>query len=158
MAKNYFFGENGYYQEKKAGIYLYADQNIKKAYIIVWPGNLTYKYSTIDEPINNLLLTLVRFGFSLSSNCILCLTDKEVEDFDPDGYKIFESEEETGYKLTRYTVKDKEKIEFRLDEEKLLDTRKIFNDKIIKDLKIKNNYIFSKEKLQDKISKKPKNK
>ena len=106
-------------------------QNIKKAYIIVWPGNLTYKYSTIEEPNNNLLLTLDRFGFSLSSNCILCLNANEIEDFDPEGYKMFENEEETGYKATRYNIKENEKIELRLGEEKLLESEEILIIKLL---------------------------
>ena len=103
-----------------------------------------------------MLLTLVRFGFSLSSNCILCLSDKEIEGFDPDGYKIFEREEETGFKATRYTYKENEKIEFKLDEKQIseIDTKEIFNKKIIKDLKFKQNNILSIEKVLDEITRK----
>ena len=54
------------------------------AYIIIWPGKISYKYSNINE-INEsnkkLLLTLIRYGFSLSSNSILCLSKNEIENF-----------------------------------------------------------------------------
>ena len=150
--RDYFFQKNERdyaFQEKKAGIYLLVDSNTKSAYMIVWPGNLSYKYSKIDEPNNDLLLTLVRFGFSLSSNSILCLSEEEINSFDPEGYKIFESGNETGYEATRFVpIISDGKIEFRILGENNFDSKQIFNKKIINDIKIKQNYFLSNEKYE----------
>ena len=164
LPKVYFFNEgnnniqNDYFIEKKEGIYLYikTDKKQKEAYIIVWPGNLIYKYYKINEPNNSLLLTLVRFGFSLSSNSILCLSDEEINNFDYNGYQIFINEEEAGFKATTHTYDfndEKKDIEFKLENETLMNLDEIFNKKIINNLKLKSNCLFCEESFKDDLNK-----
>ena len=126
LAKSYFFeGEKkeqgDFFLEKKTGIYLYINRNTKLAYIIIWPGNISYKYSRMDEPNDNLLLTLVRFGFSLSSNSILCLSDKEIDNFEPKGYENLENSEKQSGGFASYQLNINEKRFFSLEKEKYVD-------------------------------------
>ena len=164
LPKLYFFNEgnnniqNDYFLEKKGGIYLYIKKEKKKreAYTIVWPGNLIYKYYKIDEPNNSLLLTLVRFGFSLSSNSILCLSDEEINKFDYNGYQIFINEEEAGFKATTHTYEfneEKKDIEFKLENETLMNLDEIFNKKIINNFKLRSNCLFCEESFKDDLKK-----
>ena len=74
----------------KAGIYLCINIDKNIGYFIIWPGNFNYKYHRIAEPNDNILLTLIRYGFSISTNSILCFTKSELEKFDFNGYKIFQ--------------------------------------------------------------------
>jgi hypothetical protein len=63
--------------ENKTGIYLCINIIKNIGYLIIWPGKLSYQYSNVNETNNSMLLTLIRYGFYLSSNSILCLTEKE---------------------------------------------------------------------------------
>jgi len=74
--------------ENNGGIYFCININKYIGYLIIWPGKLKYIYSKIDEPNNNILLTLISYGFYLSSNSILCLTDNEINNFDFHGFEI----------------------------------------------------------------------
>ena len=76
--------------KKKAGIYLCLNIIKNIGFLIIWPGNCKYQYSKINEPNSNILLTLIRYGFSISTNSILCLSNNEIEKFEFDGYKNFQ--------------------------------------------------------------------
>lgn len=157
---NKFFEEKNinnsreYFLEKsdKAGIYLCIEPKGKLAYFIVWPGEESYNYSKIDEPNNNLLLTLVRIGFFLSNNSILCFTDKEMKEINSVGDKIFGAEEEKGLTAKRYKLSKTEK-EFKLENEYILNKIDNFKNIIINKFFIKENYIlFYETKIDDVIS------
>ena len=75
---------------EKTGIYLCLNIDKKIVYLIIWPGKFSYHYDKITEPNDNILLTLVCYGFYISSNSILCFTKEELEKFDINGYKIFQ--------------------------------------------------------------------
>ena len=130
-----FFIENGinnaisYFKhaevKDKAGIYLCINKESLNALLILWPGNLDYQYTKIDEPNDNILLTLIRYGFTISSNSILCFTKDEIKKFNFDGYKIFEDVDTKAFDVERSkiiinTIKQKiftigEKKEIKLD-------------------------------------------
>jgi hypothetical protein len=90
--------------KNKAGIYLCINKKTKNCLLIVWPGKLNYKYSTIEEPNNNLLLTLIRYGFSVSPNSILCFTDDEIKNINFEGYEIFKEIDSSGFQAERSKV------------------------------------------------------
>ena len=106
-----FFQEKGinnaisYFEQKekdnKAGIYLCINKETLYAFLIVWPGELDYKYSKIDEPKDNILLTLIRYGFSITSNSLLCFTNKEIKDFNFEGFEIFRDIDSTEFEAER---------------------------------------------------------
>jgi len=133
-----YFSKNNE-KKKRAGIYLCINMNTKIGYLIIWPGNLEYQYSKIDEPNDNILLTLIRYGFSLSSNSIICLTKNEIDTFNFNGAKIFEEEWTFGYGIERRKIvinEINEKI-FNLSEkfvvkglDEILNNKKIINGKI----------------------------
>jgi hypothetical protein len=83
-----YMEENDYLE--KAGIYFCLNIDKKIGYFIIWPGNFSYHYNKITEPNDNILLTLIRYGFYISSNSILCFTKEELEKFDENGYEIFQ--------------------------------------------------------------------
>ena len=130
-------------EEKQAGIYLCIEKTDKIAYLIIWPGQYKYKYSNKEEPNNNLLVTLIRNGFSISNNSILSLSDKEIKDFDYNDYEIFRKNK--GYEAKRgkgkKTDNDFKKI-FRIENEKALkDGISKISDKIFVQSNIKQNYL-----------------
>ena len=53
------------------GIYLLINEKKTFAYILIWPGKMKYFYKRIEEPKRDLLLSLVRMGFSISDNNII---------------------------------------------------------------------------------------
>ena len=150
-AFDYFYQKKE--NERKSGIYLCINMQIKICFLIIWPGDFSYEYSNIDEPNDNILLTLIRYGFSLSSNSILCLTKNEIDDFDFDGYKIFENKDSAGFETERYKYKvDENNIKsFGLGEKKSLIKRlneeDCFNKKITNP-KINHNCLLINEKKQ----------
>lgn len=145
----FYFFKNNYIKEafdffsekkKETGIYLCININKKIGYLIIWPGNLEYQYSKLDEPNDNILLTLIRYGFSLSSNSIICLCSYEINKFDFKGYEIFEDIGTSGYDTERRKIVInviKEKI-FKLGDKlmivdglkDILNSKKIINGKI----------------------------
>ena len=141
--------------KKKAGIYLCIKIEKKIAFLFVWPGNLTYQYSRIDEPNDNLLLTLIRYGFSLSCNSIICLNKIEIENFDFNGYEIFEEKGECGYDIERNKIVIniiKEKS-FELGKKDILNEGlKELNIKKIINIKINQNCLLLYEEKDDTIN------
>ena len=133
-----YFNKN-YVNKKAAGIYLCININTKIGYVIIWPGNLEYQYSQIDEPNDNILLTLIRYGFYLSSNSIICLTKNEIDTFNFNGAEIFEEAWTSGYGTERRKIvinEINEKI-FNLSDkllikglDEILNHKKIINGKI----------------------------
>ena len=73
----------------KSGIFLLINKDNNLAYIIIWPGNLNYMYKKLDEPQKSLLLSLVRNGFTLSNNNVICLSKKQHNEFDFQSIKEF---------------------------------------------------------------------
>ena len=63
------------------GIYLLINEKKNFAYVLIWPGKMKYFYRRLEEPKKDLLLSLVRMGFSLSDNNIICLTEKQDKEF-----------------------------------------------------------------------------
>ena len=66
----------------KSGIFLLIKEDKSFAYIVIWPGKMTYQYQKLDEPQKDLLLSLVRIGLSLSDNSVICLTKIQQNEFD----------------------------------------------------------------------------
>ena len=140
-----FFEENNiknaleyfYIKEKLAGIYLCIEKIDKIAYLIVWPGQYEFKYSNIEEPNTNLLLTLVRYGFSFTNNSILCLSDDEINNFKYDDYTIFiKNEGLTSYHDKIRNIDNNFKKIFKLEKE---NTLKEGMDKLRNKIMIKSN-------------------
>ena len=150
-ALDYFYNQK-IKDEKKAGIYLCINRQKKIGFLIIWPGELSYQYSNIDEPNDNILLTLILHGFELSSNSILCLIKNEIDNFDYNGYKLFE---EKNYDIERgkYNFEEIKTKSFELGSKKLLYEGiegNIMNTKII-DLKINHNCILTFEEKAERI-------
>ena len=142
-AIEYFYRKNEN-EEKKAGIYLCIEKIDEIAYLIIWPTKDGYQYKSIEEPNNNLLSTLVRYGFIFSSNSILCLTDDEIKNFDYNDYSIFKKNKGLEAHHGKGTKNDKDfnKI-FRVENEKTLEIYidKEDNKKIMMQSNIKQNYL-----------------
>ena len=75
-----------------SGIFLLIKEDKSFAYIVIWPGKMSYFYTKFDEPQKDLLLSLVRIGFSLSDNNVICLTEKQQNEFDFQSIKEFNYE------------------------------------------------------------------
>ena len=88
MNKSLDFFKN---KANSSGIYLLIKEDKSFAYIVIWPGKMTYLYRRMDEPQKDLLLSLVRTGFTLSNNNIISLTEKEQNEFDFQATKYFNS-------------------------------------------------------------------
>ena len=138
----------------KAGIYLCFNEDENIGYLIIWPGKFSYDYSEITEPNDNVLLTLVRYGFSISSNSILCFTKEELETIDFEGYDIFEDNGEA-LQIERREVEINEIKEktFKIGEKQFLTEglNDIFKNKKIVDSKINQNCVFFYEDQVDNI-------
>ena len=99
-----------------SGIILSIKEDRSFAYIIVWPGKMSYIYKQLDEPQKGLLLSLVRIGFSLSDNSVICLSEQQINEFD---YKaIKELNNLNAYKLTVGEVKFNDNNDFLKIEDK----------------------------------------
>ena len=138
--------------QDKQGIYLYINLSKKIAYIIIYPGKFGYEYSRISEPNDKILLTLIRYGFSLSSNSILCLSKEEAEKFDAEGYNIFTDNNDDAFEPERNRLEINRNIRkiFKIGEAKSLteDLVKLQNKEII-ELKLNNHNLLVKEELRN---------
>ena len=132
-----FFSDNGinsaitYFQQKerinKAGIYLCINKRTNKeeslyAFLIIWPGELDYKYNKIDKPNDNLLLTLIRYGFYITSNSILCFTNDEIKELNMEGYEIFKEVNSIAYEAERskILINDNKQKSFEIGKKKVI--------------------------------------
>ena len=156
MKNNNFFDEFNTYMETsrnkdKQGIYLCLDTKKKIAYIIIYPGKFSYKYSKISEPNDRILLTLIRYGFSISSNSILCLTNEEINTFNIEGYKIFKDKKETDFRTERSRLERNEAVEkiFKIIKANVLEDSNKFQNKEIIELRLNNNNLLVSEELKD---------
>ena len=84
-----FFKNN---KDDKGGIYLLIKEDKSFGYILIWPGKMSYLYRKMDEPQKSLLLSLIRTGFSLSDNNIICFSEKQKSEFDFQAINRFNSE------------------------------------------------------------------
>lgn len=138
--------------QDKQGIYLYINLSKKFAYIIIYPGKFGYEYSRISEPNDKILLTLIRYGFSLSSNSILCLSKEEAEKFKAEGYNIFTDNDDDAFEPERNRLEINRNIKkiFKIGETKSLteDLVKLQNKEII-ELKLNNHNLLVKEELRN---------
>ena len=126
-----------------SGIILSIKEDRSFAYIIVWPGKMSYNYKQKDEPQKGLLLSLVRIGFSLSDNSVICLSEQQINEFD------FEAIEKlnklNAYKLTVGEVKfnDNNKEFCKIEDKNIdieFDSNELGGD--IKDIKVNGSSIF----------------
>ena len=145
--------------KNSSGIYLLINEEKSFAYIVIWPGKMTYFYRKMDEPQKDLLLSLVRTGFSLSDNNVICLTEKQQIEFDFQAIKYFNSD--GAYKSTVGEVIFKEeKTLFELGENFSVLFKKDEIEGEIKNINLNNSSVFihvlTKEKINyeefDKIS------
>ena len=140
---------------EKSGIYLCINKATKIAYLIIWPGKKSYEYSKIDEPNDSILLTLIRYGFYLSRNSILCLSNNEIEEFNYNGYEIFQDPESSAFLTERNQVLVNENINkiFKIEETNhfIEGLKDILKEKKIVDAKINQNCILLSEELKDAI-------
>ena len=139
----------------KAGIYLCLNTDKNIGYLIIWPGKFSYYYRKITEPNDNILLTLIRYGFSISSNSILCFGREELEKFDFNGYEIFQDNDSAVLLPERSKIeinKNKEKT-FKIGEKQFLTEglNDIIKNKNIVDSKINQNCVFFYEHQDDNI-------
>ena len=140
----------------KAGIYLTININKNIGYFIIWPGEFSYQYNRIDEPSDNMLLTLVRYGFSLSPNPIICLTIDEIQNFDFKGYNIFQGNKTSAFASQKnkiYINENKEKT-FKIESKRNLDENlkdKLKNKKITQ-IKINLNCLLFYEEIEDRVN------
>ena len=130
-----YFNENKEIK-KKPGIYLCVNIQKKVGYLIIWPGNLSYQYSDIEEPNDTILLTLIRYGFSLSPNSIICLCKNEIDNFNFKGYDIFEDIGSSGFdtERSRIVIKVIKEKTFKLGKKEILMgslKEELYNKKII---------------------------
>jgi hypothetical protein len=127
--------------EDNVGIYLGI--NKKYAYLIIWPGKNNYEGK--EDLDQKLILTLIRYGFYLSSNSILCFTKSEIKDFNPIGYKIFEKEDKKATtRRARFINKKITEEKFEIKERKELDFNEIKEKSefgMIKSIKVNQNYL-----------------
>ena len=123
-----------------SGIYLLIKEDKSFAYILIWPGEMKYFYRKLEEPQKNLLLSLVRMGFSLSDNIIICLSEKQKNEFDFQAISVFNSGDI--YKATEGTIKSANSDDyFKLGED--LEIKNELNlDGKIKDFKLNNSSLF----------------
>jgi len=140
---------------EKSGIYLCLNKTKKIAYLIIWPGKKSYEYSKIDEPNDSILLTLIRYGFYLSRNSILCLSNNEIEEFNYNGYEIFQDPESSAFLTERSQVVINENLNkvFKIGEANhfIEGLKDVLKDKKIIDAKINQNCILLFEELKDAI-------
>ena len=94
-----------YFKDEKigSGVVLVIKEDKSFAYIIIWPGKMSYLYKEYDEPQKSLLLTLLRIGFSLSNDYIFCLSKEQRNEFDFQG--INELYNANAFKITIGEVK-----------------------------------------------------
>ena len=74
----------------KEGIYLCINITKGIAYVLIWPGEHKFKNNLSNS---NILLTLIRYGFSITVNSILCMSENEINKFNRDQYEYFNDEE-----------------------------------------------------------------
>jgi len=146
--------------EKKACICLCINLSKKLSYLIIWPGKYNYQYSRIEEPNDGILLTLVRYGFSISSNSIVCLSEEEIDNFDFNGYNIFQDNEESAYETETnvFEIKENNEKKFKIEEKQnITETiKEKFKNKRITDVKINQNCLLFYEEVGDRINLAPK--
>jgi len=146
--------------EKKACICLCINLSKKLSYLIIWPGKYNYQYSRIEEPNDGILLTLVRYGFSISSNSIVCLSEEEIDNFDFNGYNIFQDNEESAYETETnvFEIKENNEKKFKIEEKQnLTETiKEKFKNKRITDVKINQNCLLFYEEVGDRTNLAPK--
>ena len=149
-----YMKKNDYFD--KAGIYLCLNTDKNIGYLIIWPGKFSYYYQEITEPNDNILLTLIRYGFSISSNSILCFTKEELEKFDFNGYEIFQDNDSSVLLAERNKIEINENKEktFKIGEKQFLTEglNDIFKNKNIVDSKINQNCVFFYEHQDDNIA------
>ena len=146
---NYFEKED---IKNKSGIVLAIKKDKSLAYIIIWPGKMDYNYKKIDEPQKNLLLSLVRMGLSLSDNSIICLNEKQQNEFNFQGINEFNNINSyktiVGEVKFNTNVEDFFKIDKKIDIE--FDSNSIIEN--IKDIKINGSSVFIYYLTQEEIS------
>ena len=100
-----------------SGIYLLIKEDKSFAYILIWPGEMNYFYRKLEEPQKDLLLSLVRMGFSLSDDIIICLSEKQKNEFDFQAISVLNSEDI--FKATEGKIKSIEESDdyFKLGED-----------------------------------------
>ena len=134
------------------GIILAIKEDKSLAYIIIWPGKMNYIYKHYDEPQKSLLLSFVRIGFSLSDNCVFCLSEKQKEEFD------FESTNEL-YNVNAFQITIGE-VKFNIDIEDYFKLENNINinfdsneiDGNINNIKLNGNSVFLYVQTDEKIN------
>ena len=129
-------------EHNESGIILAIKEDKSFAYIIIWPGKMNFMYKRIEEPQKNLLLSLVRIGFSLSDYSVICLSKEQQNEFD------FQSLEELN-NIKAYDIK-KGEIKFNKNTNEFFELNKKINidfssDELngtIKTIKINGSLIF----------------
>ena len=129
-------------RNKYGGIYLIIKEDKSFGYIIIWPGNMNYLYKKLDEPQKDLLLSLVRIGFSLCEENIICLTEKQKDEFDFQGFKELELQDIPQPTESKLTIFEGEETSyFKLGKD--LEIKYEFGtDETINDFKLNNESIF----------------
>ena len=131
-----FFQNN---KNDSGGIYLLINIAQSFAYNLIWPGKMNYLYKKLDEPQKDLLLSLVRIGFSLSKDNIICLSEKQKNEFDFN--KIKELQSEDIFRATEGKMSTQSKVNyFKLGEES--DIKYSLQKENIKKFKLNNSSIF----------------
>ena len=133
-----------YFKDEKigSGVVLAIKEDKSFAYIIIWPGKMSYLYKEYDEPQKSLLLTLLRIGFSLSNDYIFCLSKEQRNEFDFQG--INELYNANAFKITIGEVKfnDNNNDFFKLDKNIKIDFDSNEIEGNIKNIKVNKGSIF----------------
>ena len=145
---DYFKDEN----KVGSGIILAIKEDKSLAYIIIWPGKMSYIYKQYDEPQKSLLLSLVRIGFSLSDNCIFCLSKEQKKEFDFQA--VNELYNVNAFKITVGEVKFNDNIDdyFKLENNIKIDFESKEIEGNISKIKINKNSIFIYMQTEEKTS------
>ena len=125
--KNRIMEGKNYFEEKnkvKSGIFLLIREDKSLGYIVIWPGEMDFSYTKMDQPQKGFLLNLIRMGLHLCNDSVICLSEKQQNEFDFQAIQNFNLKSDFGA-----PTKGKVKI-FKNKEE----TFKIEGDTIIEEL------------------------
>jgi hypothetical protein len=112
---------------------------------------MKYIYNKLEEPQKNLLLSLVRMGFSLSDDIIICLSEKQKNEFDFQAISILNSGDI--FRATEGEIKSTNESDdyFKLGEDLEIKNELNFDGKI-KDFKLNDSsliFYISKEEFEE---------
>ena len=147
--KNYFEEKN----KVKSGIFLLIREDKSLGYIVIWPGEMDFSYTKMDQPQKGFLLNLIRMGLHLCNDSVICLSEKQQNEFDFQAIQNFNSKSDFGAP-TKGKVKifqNKEET-FKIEGDIIIEGLEEMNENI-KNIKLNGNSIFITFNAEEKIEK-----